>query len=89
MIRKRLIVNGSVSEGGIRYFAQMQASAFNLTGMAKRNDNSSVTIEVQGQVENIEKFTDKIRAGNGFYKVTSIEDENVDIIKEEKIFSIK
>ncbi|MCR2044736.1 acylphosphatase [Anaerosalibacter massiliensis] len=89
MIRKILTINGEVSEGGIRYHAQMQSSLFNLTGFAKKGSDNTVIIEVQGEEESINKFIKNIRKGNGFYKVSSIEEENTQVVEGEKIFAIK
>lgn len=89
MVRKLLTISGEVSEGGIRYFAQMQSSLFKLTGSAKRGSHGTIVIEVQGEEENIKQFIDKVRQGNGFYKVSEIKEENIDIIKDESIFAIK
>lgn len=89
MERKLLTISGEVSEGGIRYFAQMQSSIFNLTGIAKKGDNNTVLIEVQGEESNLNKFIKKIKEGNGFYKVSSIKKESIDIVKNDKSFAIK
>lgn len=89
MIREKLIISGNVSEGGIRYFAQMKASALNLTGYAKRGLEGTILIEAQGERENISKLKEKLKVGNGFFEVANIESKEIDIIKDEKIFSIK
>lgn len=89
MIREKLIVTGKVSEGGIRYFAQMKASSLKLTGYAKRGPEGTILIEVQGEEENISKLKEKLKIGNGFFEITNIESKEIDIIKNEKIFSIK
>lgn len=89
MIREKLIISGNVSEGGIRYFAQMKASALKLTGYAKRGLEGTILIEAQGERENISKLKEKLKVGNGFFEVANIESKEIDIIKDEKIFSIK
>lgn len=89
MIREKLIISGNVSEGGIRYFAQMNASLLKLSGYAKRGPEETILIEVQGERENINKLKEKLKSGNGFFKVTNIESKEIDIIKNEKFFSIK
>lgn len=89
MIRKLFTISVKASDGGIRYYAQMQSSLFNLTGFAKKGDNGIIIIEVQGREENIHKFIDKITQGNGFYKVSSIEEGNIQVVENEKNFAIK
>ena len=89
MIREKLIVSGQVAEGGIRYFAQMKASGLSLTGFAKRGAEGTILLEVQGEKNNIEKFKEVLRKGNGFFKVADLMSENISVIENEKIFSIK
>lgn len=89
MIRKKLIVTGNIADGGIRYFAQMSASSLKLTGLSKRGEAGSIHIEVQGKEDNIEKFIEKLKVGNGFFKVENIERETLDVISDEKTFLIR
>lgn len=89
MIRNQLIVRGEVGEGGIRYFAQLTGSRLKLTGFAKRGTEGAILIEVQGLKENIDQFIEKLKAGNGFFKIDSIEIVSMDVNPNEKFFAIK
>lgn len=89
MVRERLIIKGDIAEGGIRYFAQMKASGLSLSGFSKRGQEGSILIEAQGQREKIEKLKEILKVGNGFFKVSTIESEEIDIIENEKSFLIK
>lgn len=89
MIREKLIVTGNIGDGGIRYFAQMTASSLKLTGLAKRGEVGAIHLELQGEEENINKFIEKLKIGNGFFKVESIEKESMDLIQGERIFVVK
>lgn len=89
MVRKRLIITGEVSEGGIRYFAQMNAARLNISGFSKRGLEGAILIEAQGEEENIEKLKEQLKKGNGFFKVEEIKEEEIEMIPSEKNFTIK
>jgi acylphosphatase len=89
MIREKLIVTGNIADGGIRYFAQMNASALKLTGLSKRGEAGAIHIELQGAKENIDKFQEKLYLGNGFFKVENIVREEIKVIENERNFLVK
>ncbi|WP_034849573.1 acylphosphatase [Clostridium hydrogeniformans] len=89
MIRKKLMITGNIGDGGIRYFAQMTASSLKLTGIAKRGEAGAINLELQGEEENIEKFIEKLKLGNGFFKVENIESESMDLVSSERMFLVK
>lgn len=89
MIRKLLVVSGNIQDGGIRYFAQMNAAQLKLTGLTKRGAGGTIEIEVQGNESNIDKLIDKLKVGNGFFTVEDIAVKDIEIVANEKIFSIK
>ncbi|SFC90672.1 acylphosphatase [Clostridium uliginosum] len=89
MIRERLIISGNISEGGIRYFVQMKSSTLSLSGYVKRGLEGDIIVEAQGEKENIDKLKEKLKIGNGFFKVSEIKAEKIDIVSGEKFFAIK
>ena len=56
MIRVRLRFTGRVQGVGFRYFAQMNAAQFHVTGWVKNMYDGSVTAEAQGTKKQIEDF---------------------------------
>ncbi|MBU5592550.1 acylphosphatase [Clostridium sp. MSJ-4] len=89
MVRKLLVISGNVQDGGIRYFAQMNASSLKLTGCTRRGSGGTVEIELQGEEANINKLIEKLKAGNGFFTVDNIEVKDIEVNPSEKLFSIK
>ena len=55
MIRKRIVFFGRVQGVGFRYHARYAASLYGCTGWARNEDDGSVTVEIQGTEEDIEK----------------------------------
>ena len=61
MIRYSIIVDGKVQGVGFRYFTQMKAMQFNLTGFCKNLYDGKVSIEVQGLEQDILSFIAAIK----------------------------
>ena len=80
---------GRVQGVGFRFFVQQTASEFSLTGWVRNMDDGSVTMELQGAMENIEAFAKKIRLGAGFIKVERLDLESRDTELNESGFSIR
>ncbi|MDF1509620.1 acylphosphatase [Robertmurraya sp. DFI.2.37] len=72
MVRLHITVSGSVQGVGYRYFAQMKASQFGITGWVRNLSEGGVEIVAVGDKENLEQFMDSLREGNPFSKVTDI-----------------
>ncbi len=89
MIRYSIIVDGKVQGVGFRYFTQMKAVQFNLTGFCKNLYDGKVSIEVQGLEQDILSFITAIKKGNGFCRVDDLVLDKLPIIDNEKKYSIK
>lgn len=88
MVRKSLIVKGKIQGVGFRFFNKMNCSTLGLTGFAKNLDNGDVLVEVQGDLEKISKLINILYKGNGFCKVSSIEETDMELITNEKKFNM-
>lgn len=86
-MRKKMIVDGKLSEGGIKYVAQRYAIKLKLTGFAKKNSKNTLVVEVQGASESIQEFKELLYIGTQFFEVESIEEIELAEI-EEKTFRI-
>ena len=53
--RKRIVFFGRVQGVGFRYHARYAASFYGCTGWARNEDDGSVTMEIQGTEEQIDK----------------------------------
>ena len=63
-VRRRIHIAGRVQGVGCRPFVYRVATMLGLTGVVY-NDTKGVVIEVQGACENIERFVDCVRSGEG------------------------
>ena len=54
-IRKEFHFEGNVQNIGFRFEVQSHAKPLGITGYAKNNDDGSVTAQLQGSLENIDK----------------------------------
>lgn len=54
-IRKEFHFEGNVQNIGFRFEVQSHAKPLGITGYAKNNDDGSVTAQLQGNLENIDK----------------------------------
>ena len=89
MIRYSILVYGRVQGVGFRYFTQITALTFNLTGWCENLMDGNVKIEIQGLEEDIHSFISKIKMGNNFCKVDDIDLINIPLISGEKKYQIK
>ena len=63
MIRRHLSFTGYVQSVGFRYRARHAASLYGCTGWVKNEWDGSVTMEIQGNPEDINRVIQAIRAG--------------------------
>lgn len=70
--RLHIIVKGKVQGVGFRYFTQMKAGQYGITGWVKNLPNGDVEIVASGERENIEKFIKTLKEGAPFSKVTDV-----------------
>lgn len=73
-IRKRLQFFGQVQGVGFRFRAVNAARALGLTGWVANEWDGSVSMEVQGDPEEIEALIEKLKTGT-FIRIERIEEE--------------
>ncbi|MFD1441515.1 acylphosphatase [Lacticaseibacillus hegangensis] len=86
-MRKKLTFHGKLSEGGVKYVAQRYAMQLHLTGVSSKAPDGTVVVEVQGSPDAIDQFKQKMSAGNQFYSVDSVDEEEIPEATE-KMFRI-
>ena len=86
--RKSITVGGRVQGVGFRFFTQSEATKLRLTGWVKNLNNGDVTMEVQGAAVDVEELISRLKKGNGFSKVASIEINDLAVDREETRFEI-
>ncbi|NME83073.1 acylphosphatase [Clostridium sp. SM-530-WT-3G] len=88
MVRYSIIVDGRVQGVGFRYFTQMMAMKYNLTGWHKNLYNGKVQIEVQGLKENLINFISAIKKGNNFSRIDNMDLNELSVKDDEKKYRI-
>ncbi len=91
MKRLHCIINGKVQNCGFRSFCWDCAEKARVSGWVA-NDNNCVSrafLEVQGESEAIEKFFTLLKKGNGFCKVNSIDQKEIETVQDERRFTAK
>lgn len=72
-MRLHITVSGDVQGVGFRYYTQMKAVQFNITGWVKNSSEGSVEIVAVGDKDNLDHFVEELRQGNPFSKVAEVE----------------
>lgn len=57
---------------GFRYFTQMKATQFGITGWVKNSTNGTVEMIAVGEKENVDHFLNDLKVGNPFSKVSDV-----------------
>jgi acylphosphatase len=85
----RIIVSGKVQGVGFRYFSQMKANTYGITGWVRNLPNGDVEIIAEGNKEDLALFLGSIKEGNPFSRVNHIETEEMNEISGFTSFTIK
>ncbi len=85
MIRKRIRFYGRVQGVGFRYTAKWAAQSLGLTGWVKNESDGSVSMEVQGGENSINRMLEHINAGS-YIKISWMDTEEIPLVEKEKGF---
>jgi len=86
-IRKEFHFEGNVQNIGFRFEVQSHAMPLGITGYAKNNDDGSVTAQLQGSLENIDKVILSLQNIDRI-QIDSITEKEIPLDYYEKDFSI-
>lgn len=89
MIQLHIIVSGKVQGVGFRYFSQMKAVQYGITGWAKNLADGSVEIVASGSKDQLDPFIEDLRVGNPFSKINNIEITESGVTEDYHSFTIK
>ncbi len=89
MKRVRVSVFGRVQGVGFRSFAQECASICEITGWVRNEWDGSVSLEVQGDEEEITRFLAIVRLGTRYAHVDRLTKEEVPVLETERGFHIR
>ena len=73
---------------GFRFTARHAADMYRLTGYVRNEYDGSVTCEVQGDDEAIDRFVATIRSGR-FIDISDIDRKELSVIPDERSFEVR
>lgn len=79
MIRKRIIVKGTVQGVGYRFFARSLAGRYSIAGFVRNLPDGNVEAEAQGREDDMSMFIEGLRKGPPASYVTGLESEEMPI----------
>ena len=82
MIRKHIVFYGSVQGVGFRWRARHAANLYSCTGWVRNEWDGSVTMEIQGEEENIDKVILAIEAGR-YVKIENMDSRMIPVLEDE------
>ena len=85
MIRKRYVFYGRVQGVGFRYWAKHAAKMFGVTGWVRNEYDGSVTMEVQGNEEQIRRVVEALD-GDRYIEIDRFEVQAVPLESGERSF---
>ena len=87
-IRRAGRAHGRVQGVGFRFFVQTEAKKRGITGWVRNESDGTVTMEIQGTVEQLDNLIDRLKRGNGYAKVTQLDIDDIDVVNGETKFGI-
>lgn len=85
MIRKHITFSGWVQGVGFRYRARHAAALYGCTGWVRNEWNGSVTLEIQGEEENIDQVILAIERGT-YIRIENMDSRTIPVEPEERGF---
>lgn len=75
METRKLTVSGLVQGVGFRWSTQMLAQKIGITGSVKNNSDGTVTVFIQGEPAELDRFIEKLPSASGFAHIENINQE--------------
>ena len=88
IIRKKIIVYGSVQGVGFRYRARHAADAFGVTGWVRNEADGSVAMELQGTEAQIDQMFQSIERGT-YVRIENMDAKTIPVEEAEYSFKIR
>ena len=85
MIRRHISFTGWVQGVGVRYRARHAASLYGCTGWVRNELDGSVTMEIQGEPEAIDRVIQAIGAGR-YVQIEGMKDKAIPVVDDERSF---
>ena len=78
-VARRAVVSGRVQGVGFRFFAERAAREAGVAGWVRNRSDGTVETVAEGDEEAVARYLDRLRAGPGGSRVTSLVDEETDV----------
>ncbi len=88
MIRKRITFYGWVQGVGFRYRARHAAGLYGCTGYVRNEWDGTVTMEIQGTEENIDRVILAIERG-AYVRIENMDVQTIPVDETERDFKVK
>ena len=85
MIRRHIVFYGWVQGVGFRYRARHAADLYSCTGWCRNEWDGSVTMEIQGEEENIDRVILAIEAGR-YVRIENMDSRTIPLVEGEHRF---
>jgi len=85
MIRRHIVFQGWVQGVGFRYRARHAADLYSCTGWVRNEWDGSVTMEIQGEPENIDRVILAIERGT-YVRIENMDSRTIPVEPEERGF---
>ena len=82
MIRRHIVFSGWVQGVGFRYRARHAADLYSCTGWCRNECDGSVTMEIQGEEENIDRVILAIEAGR-YVRIENMDSRTIPLVADE------
>ena len=88
MVRKRISFTGWVQGVGFRWRAREAAKLYGCTGWVENEWDGSVTMEIQGEPDEIDRVLLAIRRGS-YIRIENMTAKNIPLVPDERSFRTK
>lgn len=84
----KLVVSGLVQGVGFRWSTQNLANQMGIPGTVKNNSDGTVTIFLQAEGSEIDRFIEKLSSASGFAHIENISQESVPNVEKMHDFHV-
>ncbi|MCP2031243.1 acylphosphatase [Okibacterium sp. HSC-33S16] len=78
MIRKHVIVHGTVQGVGFRYWTRAEAKRLGVSGWVRNRLDGTVEAELEGKDADVDALMDWLRHGPDYAAVSGVDAQNID-----------
>ncbi len=88
LVRKRIVVSGRVQGVGFRYRASRAAGMLDLTGWVRNDPEGTVTMELQGEAEQIYRMIPILEQGS-WILIEDWKEKSMPVDPDERSFHVR